>query len=142
MGRTKKPAAPPESAQETRDGLEMGANTPAEQKAVEGAANGQIIGPADVSELLGCQEGEEDAELSDGELTEYTVTAEGGLRLRARPSLEAPVLAVLPWGAGVFSDEPPVGEWACVTTGLLSGYMLASCLTPLTAALKAVVEYD
>lgn len=139
MGRTKKAAAPPESVQEARDELGMGMDTPGAQEAAEGAANGQIIGPADPAELLGCQD---EAELSEGELTEYSVTAEHGLRLRERPSLEAPVLAVLPWGAGVFADEPPLGEWVCVTTGLLSGYMLVKHLAPLTAEMKTAIVYD
>lgn len=139
MAKTKKAAAPAESAQEARGELEMGIDTPAAREAAEGAANGQIIGPADAGELAGCQD---EAELSEGVLTEYSVTAEGGLRLRERPSLDAPVLAVLPWGAGVFADEPPVGEWVCVTTGLLSGYMLAKYLAPLTAELKMAIVYD
>lgn len=140
MGGTKKTAAPPESAQAARDGLGMGADTPAAQNAAEGAASAQIVGPADEGELLGCQEDE--AELSEGTLTEYSVTADNGLRLRERPSMDAPVIAVLPWGAGVFADEPPVGEWLCVTTGLLSGYMLAKHLAPLTAELKMAIVYD
>ena len=139
MAKTKKAAAPTESAQEARGGLEMGVDTPVVQGAAEGAANGQIIGPADAGELAGCRD---EAELSEGTLTEYSVTAERGLRLRERPSLDAPVLAVLPWGAGVFADEPPVGEWVCVTTGLLSGYMLAKHLAPLTAELKMAIVYD
>lgn len=139
MARTKKAPTPAENAQEARDELEMGMDTPAVQEAAEGAANGKIIGPADPAELLGCQE---EAELQEGELTEYTVTAERGLRLRERPSLDAPVIAVLPWGAGVFADEPPAGEWVCVTTGLLSGYMLAKHLAPLTAELKMAIVYD
>lgn len=118
----------------------MGMDTPGAQEAAEGAASAQIIGPADEGELLGCQEDE--AELSEGTLTEYSVTADSGLRLRERPSLDAPVIAVLPWGVGVFADEPPVGEWLCVTTGLLSGYMLAKHLVPLTAELKMAIVYD
>lgn len=139
MAKTKKTAAPAENAQEARDELERGMDTPAAQEAAEGAANGQIIGPADAGELAGCQD---EAELSEGVLTEYSVTAKDGLRLRERPSLDAPVIAVLPWGAGVFADEPPVGEWVCVTTGLLSGYMLVEHLAPLTAELKMAIVYD
>ena len=139
MAKAKKTAASPESAQEAREELKVSVDTPGAQEAAEGAASGQIIGPADPAELLGCQD---EAELQEGELTEYAVAAEHGLRLRKRPSLDAPVIAVLPWGAGVFADEPPVGEWVCVTTGLLSGYMLAKYLVPLTAELKQVIEYD
>lgn len=133
MAKAKKTSTPAENAQKARD------DTPAAQEAAEGAVNGQIIGPADADELAGRQD---EAELAEGVLTEYSVTAEHGLRLRERPSLDAPVIAVLPWGAGVFADEPPVGEWVCVTTGLLSGYMLAKHLAPLTAELKQVIEYD
>lgn len=139
MARTKKAAALAESAQEARGGLEMGMDIPVVQGAAEGAANGQIVGPADAGELAGCQD---EAELSEGVLTEYSVTAEDGLRLRERPSLDAPVIAVLPWGAGVFAEELPIGEWVCVTTGVLSGYMLAKHLAPLTAELKMAIVYD
>lgn len=139
MAKKKTTPVPPESAQEARDELEMNVDTPGTQEAAERAANGQIVGPADESELAGCQD---EAELSEGVLTEYSVTAEHGLRLRKRPSLDAPVLAVLPWGAGVFTDEPPLGEWVCVTTGLLSGYMLAEHLAPLTAELKTAIAYE
>lgn len=140
MGRPRKAAGPlPGGAQEARDGLGVGTDTPGAQEAAERAAAGQIIGPAEESELLGCQD---EAELSEGVLTEYAVTAEAGLRLRERPSLDAPVLAVLPWGAGVFSDEPPLGEWVCATTGLLSGYMLAKHLAPLAAELKMTIAYE
>lgn len=135
MAKAKKAAAPPESAQQARDGLAADV-TP---EAAEGAVNGQITGPADAGELAGCQE---EAELETGLMTEYAVTAEGGLRLRERPSLDAPVLAVLPRGAGVLSDEPPFGEWAWVTTGLLSGYMLSKHLTLLTAELKTAIAYE
>lgn len=138
MGRSKKAAVPPESAQAAQNETEMGMDTPGTQEPAEGAANGQIIGPADPAELLGCQE---EAELQEGELTEYAVAPKGGLRLRKRPSLDAPVIAVLPWGAGVFADEPPIGEWVCVTTGLLSGYMLVKHLAPLTAELKTAIAY-
>ncbi len=138
MAKTKKTSTPAENAQEARGELEM-VDTPAVQEAAEGAVNGQIIGPADESELAGCQD---EAELQEGELTEYAVTAEGGLNLRERPSLDAPVLAVLPWGAGVFADEPQAGEWLPVTTGLLSGYMLTKHLAPLPAELKMAIVYD
>lgn len=139
MAKRKKDAAPAEGVQEARDGLEMGMDAPAAQEAAEGAAGGRIVGPADESELLGCQD---EAELQEGELMEYAVTAEGGLNLRERPSLDAPVLAVLPWGAGVFADESQIGEWLPVTTGLLSGYMLARHLAPLNSELKMVLEYE
>ncbi len=139
MGRTKKPAAAPESAQEARDGLDKGMDISTSGGGSEGAPAGRVVGPEDPAELLGCQE---EVEMSEGALTEYSVTAEGGLRLRERPFPNAPVIAVLPWGAGVFADEPPVGEWLPVTTGLLSGYMLAEHLAPLTGALKAAIVHE
>ena len=140
MARTRTAAMPPESVQEAREGLEMGSmDSPGTREFAEEAANGRIIGPADASELAGCQD---EGSLQNGVLTECAVTAEHGLRLRERPSLDAPVLAVLPRGAGVFAAEPLVGEWARVTTGLLSGYMLAEHLAPLADALKQVIVYD
>lgn len=139
MARTRTAATLPKSAQEAREGLGVGMDTSGTREASEGAANGLIVGPADPAELLGCQD---EGALQEGELTEFAVTAEHGLRLRERPSLDAPVLAVLPRGARVFAGEPPVGEWVLVTTGLLSGYMLAEHLAPLTDALKQVIVYD
>ncbi len=139
MARMRTTAALPESVQEARERLEMDMDAPGTRESMEGAANGLIVGPADPAELLGCQD---EGALQEGELTEFAVTAEHGLRLRERPSLDAPVLAVLPRGAGVFAGEPPVGEWVLVTTGLLSGYMLAEHLAPLTDALKQVSVYD
>ena len=139
MARMKTTAALPENVQEARERLEMGMDAPGTRESTEGAANGLIVGPADPAELLGCQD---EGALQEGELTEFAVTAEHGLRLRERPSPDAPIIAVLPWGAGVFTDEPPLGGWVCVTTGLLSGYMLAEHLAPLTDALKQVSVYD
>ena len=100
MARKKRDAAPPESSQEARGELEMGMDTPTAQETSEGAGNGQIIGPVDESELMGCQE--DAAVLQEGLLTEYAVTAEGGLNLRAGPGLDAGIIAVLPCGAGVY----------------------------------------
>ena len=138
MARMKTTAAFPKSVQEARERLEMDMDAPGTRESMEGVANGLIVGPADPAELLGCQD---EGSLQEGELTEFAVTAEHGLRLRERPSLDAPVLAVLPWGAGVFADERPVGEWVRVTTGLLSGYMLAERLVLLDSSLKAVIVY-
>lgn len=139
MERAKKAAAPLGSPKEAREELGMVMGAPVSQEPAEEAASGRVIGPAEGSDLAG-REGE--AELFEGGLTEYSVTAEGGLRLREQPSLEAPVLAELPWGVGVFADEPPAGEWVRVTTGLLSGYMLAEHLAPLTDALKAAIVHE
>lgn len=141
MASKKKGAEAPETAQDAQDGLTMGTDTTEAQRPAEAAENARIIGPEDPAELLGCQDVDE-AELEDGTLIEYVVTAEEGLRLREAPSLEASILAELPWGAGVFVDEPPIGEWLCVTTGLLSGYMLAKHLAPMASELKEAITYD
>lgn len=137
MAKTKKAPVPSESTQDARNELEMDTDATETQEAAEEAANGQIISQAGESEPTDPQD---EAELFEGTLTEYAVTAEGGLRLRERPSPDAPIIAVLPWGAGVFADEPPVGGWVCVTTGLLSGYMMAEHLAPLTSELKMAVK--
>ena len=139
MAKKKQAPMPPESAQYAQDELEMGADTTGAQEAAEEAATGQIISQPDEGALAGCQD---EAELFEWTLTEYAVTAEGGLRLRERPSPDAPIIAVLPWGAGVFTDEPPLGGWVCVTTGLLSGYMMAEHLAPLTAELKTAIVHE
>lgn len=138
----------PEAAQETQGGQDMAMDTQTAEAASGAAESGQegttareTIGPEDAPELLGGQD-EDEAELEEGLLTEYAVTAEGGLRLREKPSLDARVIAVLPWGSGVFAPEPPDGEWVHVTTGLLAGYMMVGHLVPLTDALKATLEYD
>lgn len=132
MAKAKKAAASPESFQKAQEELKMGVDTmdtTGTQEAAEGIATGQIIGPADESELLGCQEDE--AVLQEGMLTEYTVTAEGGLNLRAGPGLDARIIAVLPFGAGIYTDGEPMGGWFQVRTGRLEGWMMAAHLDPL-----------
>ncbi len=129
MARKKRDTAPPESSQEARGELEMGMDTPTAQETSEGAGNGQIIGPVDESELMGCQE--DAAVLQEGLLTEYAVTAEGGLNLRAGPGLDAGIIAVLPCGAGVYAEDEPMGGWLYVRTGRLEGWMMAAHLDPL-----------
>lgn len=130
MGRTRKPSAALESARDAQDGLGMGTDIPAVQEAAEGAANGQIIGSADPAELLGCQE---EAEPVEGVVCcPYVVTAENGLNLRMKPSLDADILGTLPCGAGVFAEDGPAQNgWRQVSTGRLSGWMLAQHLEPL-----------
>ena len=129
MARKKRDTAPPESSQEARGELEMGMDTPTAQETSEGAGNGQIIGPVDESELMGCQE--DAAVLQEGLLTEYAVTAEGGLNQRAGPGLDAGIIAVLPCGAGVYAEDEPMGGWLYVRTGRLEGWMMAAHLDPL-----------
>ena len=129
MGRTKKASAATESAQAQRGELNVGTDTSGALEASEGAVSGQIIGPSDESELLGCQEDE--AVLQEGMLTEYAVSAERGLNLRAGPGLDAPIIAVLPFGAGVYAEGEPMGGWLYVHTGRLEGWMVAAYLDPL-----------
>ena len=129
MGRSRKVATPAESAQETRDELNVGMDTSEAPGAAEGAVTGQIVGPVDESALLGCQEDE--AVLMESLLTEYAVAAEGGLNLREQPGLDAPVVAVLPFGAGVYAGDEPMGGWLHVRTGRLEGWMMAAHLDPL-----------
>ena len=106
MAKAKKTeAAATAAAQETQNAQEMSQNTPGSEAISEAAESGQdevtqeIIGPDGPEELLGCQD---EADLEETEFIEYAVTAEGGLRLRAEPSLDAPVVVVLPCGVGVF----------------------------------------
>lgn len=91
----------------------------------------ETAGPEGPEELLGCQEdGEDAAELAEGVLLPYAVTAAGGLRLRLKPSVDAPIVAELPYGAGVYADECMDG-WLHVRTGRLEGYMMAMYLEAL-----------
>lgn len=129
-------AAAAESAQEPPEPLEVSqpqetAKTP--QKAPEGAS-GAVLGPEDPEELLGCMEdvpGEDD--IQGGFVShEYAVAAHKGLKLRKEPSPDAPVLAILPHGAGVWTDTVYDAEldWIYVRTGTLAGWMMTKYLTP------------
>lgn len=129
MGRSRKAAAPAENAQEPRNELNAGMDTSGDPEAAEGIVAGQIIGPEDESALLGCQEDE--TVLMESLLTEYAVAAEPGLNLREQPGLDAPVVAVLPFGAGVYAEDEPTGNWLHVRTGRLEGWMVAAHLEPL-----------
>lgn len=72
---------------------------------------------------------EDEAELAEGVLQPYVVAFKGVLCLRQEPSLDAPLVAVLPCGAGVFADGEPGPEgWLHVLTGKLSGWMMAEHL--------------
>lgn len=124
MGRTKKASTPSESAQEKRNGLE----TDIALEVAEEAATGRIVYPADEGELLECQD---EAEVLEDSLIEYAVSAEGGLRLRAYPGQDAPVLAVLPKDIGVFAGGEPMDGWLYVHTGRLEGWMMAKHLEAL-----------
>lgn len=100
--------------------------------------------PAEVPQEIVGQKGEtgplgrqDELDLAEGLLEPYAVTAKGGLRLRVEPTLDAPVITVLPCGAGVFGDgEPGPDGWRYVFTGRLSGWMMNRHLEPLLGALK------
>ena len=143
MARTKQSAAKAlEAAQEaqeqqdlSQDIQEQEAAQTVPETAQEGSAAQEVIGPDDPAELLGCEdEPTDEAELMDGLLVEFAVTPKGGLRLRAEPSLDAPVVAILPCGAGVLADDEPEDGWVHVRTGWLDGWMLADRLEALSLA--------
>lgn len=141
MARTKKTAvADTEAAQNARENQEVSQDVQNQdtaqetaEAAREGAVTQEIVGPDNPEDLLGCQDADE-AELEEGLLVEYAVTAKGGLRLRESPALDAPVVAVLPWGAGVLSNGDPEDGWLYVLTGRLEGWMMARHLEALSVA--------
>ena len=114
-----------ETAQDAQERDTEGQETTAE--AAQGTVTQEIIGPDDPADLLGCEDADE-AELAEGLLTEYAVTSKGGLRLREEPSVESPIIAVLPQGAGVLACEGPEDGWLYVRTGRLEGWMMAKHL--------------
>ena len=66
------------------------------------------------------------------ELIDYTVAGCKRLRLREEPSLDAPVVAVLPCGVGVLgSASPAENGWRQVFTGRLFGWVMDKFLEPL-----------
>lgn len=137
MAKTKKAeVAASKTAQDVQETQGMFQDTRGQEMASEAAQEPpvgpqEIIGPENPEELLGCQDADE-AELVEGLFLTYAVTAAGGLRIRAELSLDAPVAAVLPCGAGVFGDgEPGPDGWVHVFTGRLSGWMLGRHLEPL-----------
>lgn len=78
------------------------------------------------------QERPDEAELTECVLTEYAVTGCNLLNLRAGPVLDAPIVAQLPRGAGVFEAAEPGPEgWLHVRTGRLEGWMMSKYLEPL-----------
>lgn len=103
------------------------------QEAPENASR-EILGPDDPEELLGCMEDvpSEDDVREGLVFHEFAVIAPGGLRLRMEPHLDAPVLSILPHGAGVWMDTIWDGEaeWLFVRTGTLAGWMMARYLAP------------
>lgn len=125
MEKTKKATAPAESAQEARDGLEVGMDTSGTWEAAEGAAGDRIIGPADPAELLGCQDGE--GRVSNF-IAEHIVVPESGLNMRMKPDSDADILAVLPCDSGVTATGLVKGPWMEVVTGRLVGWVLRDFL--------------
>ncbi len=154
MGRTKKTeTAASEAVQEVRDEQEMSQDVredegvpAASEGRQEGAVTREEVGPECADELLGCQDVDE-AELAEGELCFYVVTGCDALNLREAPSLDAPIVSVLPWGAGVFAGDGPAEDgWRRVFTGRLSGWMLDKHLEALPSVqpemMSFVFEYD
>jgi len=128
MGRTKKNVTAPEAVKEPQ---EVSQGIQEIERNSEAAVTPEIIGPESETDLAGRQEAEDEVVLAKGMFIVYAVTAEGGLRLRREPSLNAPVIAELPWGAGVFGNgDPPIDGWRQVFTGRLSGWMMAEYLEP------------
>lgn len=101
-------AAAPETAQKAQEQQSMSQNTQGQETASETAQG------------------------TSGLYVEYAVTAGGGLRLRGGPSTDAPIIAVLPRGAGVLGDgELGPDGWCHVRTGRLEGWMMAQHLEAL-----------
>lgn len=128
----------PEAAQETQEQQDVpqdpqrqeaasGAAQEAAEAAQAGTVTQEIIGPDDPADLLGCEDADY-VPTAEGLFVEYAVTATGGLRLRAAPAPDAPILAVLPCGAGVLACEEPENGWLYVHTGRLEGWMMAQHL--------------
>lgn len=128
MAKTRSAKKATVAAQEAREAQEMtqdvqGQETPPD--AAQGAREEHITGAG----AIGPEDG---AELAECVLTQYAVAGTALLNLRERPSLDAPVIAKLPQGAGVFADGEPGPEgWLHVCTGRLEGWMMAQYLDAL-----------
>ena len=118
----------PEAVQEAQEVQEMCRDIREHAMPPEGAlaSPGEIIGPEDESELLGCQDGEE-----PDPPVEYAVAADPGLNLREEPSKAAPIIAELPRGVGVRPTGVTQGAWCEVVTGRLTGWVMGEFLEPL-----------
>lgn len=125
MEKVRRASAPAEGAQEAREGLKVGIDTPAAREGAKGAASAQIIGPADPAELLGCQDGEERV---SNFIAEHIVVPESGLNMRMNPDSDADILAVLPCDSGVTATGLVKGPWMEVVTGRLVGWVLRDFL--------------
>lgn len=104
-----------------------------EQKTAEQEIPEQEVSEQEIAGLAPGDNGPEDeAELTEGVLQPYAVAFKGVLLLRQEPRLDAPIVAVLPCGAGVFADgESGPDGWLHVLTGRLSGWMMAEYLEAL-----------
>ena len=100
--------------------MEKAKKATATQKAAEVTANGQIIGPADPAELLGCQDG---VQRVTNFISEHIVLPENGLNMRMDPNSDADIAAVLPCGSGVTATGLVKGPWMEVVTGRLAGWV-------------------
>lgn len=127
MGRKSQTVQSAQNELESRraeDAMERKTTLDSDQEA--SAVTQEVIGPEEPEELLGCQEDEMDA--AGSALPLCAVTAAGGLRLRQEPNLQAPVIAELPCGAGVYAEGEAVNGWLHVRTGRLEGFMMARYL--------------
>ena len=78
------------------------------------------------------QEASHDIQAEETEFIDYAVTAANGLRLRAEPSNDASVVAVLPCGVGVLGNTRPAENgWRQVFTGRLFGWVMEKFLEPM-----------
>ena len=76
------------------------------------------------------------ASLNEPAAVECVVASKTGLHLRVAPSLDGAILAILPFGSGVFMADSAAEadeEWVMVRTGWLKGWVMACHLCPLTA---------
>lgn len=93
-----------------------------------------VINPPLTAEAPQVPEGQPDGvpEAAELALTGCYVTGRGGLNLREAPDMNARVVAVLPFGVGVWADMPINDEpgWVRVETGILSGWVRAEFLAP------------
>lgn len=134
MAKTKKTAAAASEAAQSAPELQDAYQDLREPEAIPVGVEappvsaGEIIGPEDVEDLLGCQDGEEQEPYTPP--VQYVVTADPGLNLREGPSKATPIIVELPHGVGVFPTGVVQGPWMEVATGRLTGWVLAEFLEP------------
>lgn len=126
MAKTKKADEAVVSAQEARKDQEMPQGLQEQETPPDAAQE------AREEHITGAIGPEDEAELAECVLTQYAVAGAALLNLRSGPSRDAPVIAALPQGAGVFADGDPGPEgWFHVCTGRLEGWMMAQYLEAL-----------